>query len=454
MIIYDWTGIECKALRAAMLMSVEQFADALDIGQRTIEAWESQGAAAKLRPASKQVLEKALDTASDSVVVRFERALADRPGSHAQVDRSSPVKVTLANDTLGQRLPAALGVDAADEVWVPARTASGEVVLVSLPRRTVVTGLGVGALAAAVGLQPAAALANTQRFDHVEHFRKLRLSLIENDNLFGARGTIGLTEQSIDAMTRLRRAGIGDATGLQRMQILYAEGAAWLHQDCRNWDRAQYWTDRALEWSHRLGDPYYVAAALIRKAQIANDMGEGAEAVELAEAAERAAPPSTRFGAVAAAFAGWGSALDGNSANSGRSFERARVLADNAVDDSTWGLFLDDAYIDVHQAHSRVALGDYRGAVEQFESSLRLMQSGYTRDQAVYIARQAIAHAKAGEAEPAAALGTAAMRVGVGTGSERVLHTVRELSNHIDPSSKQPEIVEFRDQATQWAVLA
>jgi hypothetical protein len=82
------------------------------------------------------------------------------------------------------------------------------------------------------------------------------------------------------------------------------------------------------------------------------------------------------------------------------------------------------------------------------------MQSGYTRNQAACLARQGIAHAKASEAEPAAALGSAAMRVGVSTGSERVLHTVRELSGHLDPSSKQPDIIEFYDNATQWAVLA
>jgi DNA-binding transcriptional regulator YiaG len=54
MIIYDWTGIECKALRGAMHMSVEQFADALKIGQRTIEAWEAQGQQRSCaRPASR-----------------------------------------------------------------------------------------------------------------------------------------------------------------------------------------------------------------------------------------------------------------------------------------------------------------------------------------------------------------------------------------------------------------
>ncbi|SLJ82213.1 Uncharacterised protein [Mycobacteroides abscessus subsp. abscessus] len=47
-----------------------------------------------------------------------------------------------------------------------ARTLAGEVVLVSLPRRTVVAGFGVEALAAAVGARPVSALASSAQIDH------------------------------------------------------------------------------------------------------------------------------------------------------------------------------------------------------------------------------------------------------------------------------------------------
>ncbi|MEU0506049.1 hypothetical protein [Nocardia sp. NPDC005998] len=237
------------------------------------------------------------------------------------------------------------------------------------------------------------------------------------------------------------------------MRILYAEFAAWLHQDARAWDRAQHWTDRALTWSHQLDDNYSIAATLIRKAQIANDQGDGKEAYELAKAAERAAPPGTRFVAVAAAFTGHGYALAGERAASERAFDRARALADDADADPSWGFFLDHPYIDVHQAHGRVALGDYRGAIEQFGAAISGMRSGFTRDQAVYVARQAVACAKAGDAEPAAQLGQAAMRVGVSTGSERILHNIHELNDLLDPHSKQSEVVAFRDAGQRWAVL-
>ncbi|MEU4345276.1 hypothetical protein AB0H00_29160 [Nocardia sp. NPDC023852] len=409
---------------------------------------------ARLRGSSQRLLERALEDAPNCVAARFARAMGSEPEGPNEADPRLPRAVTLANDTRGRLPSVALGVDELDQVRVPARTAAGEVVLVSLPRRTVVTGIGVGALAAAVGVKPAAVLANTPQIDHVEHFRKLRLSLIESDNLYGSRDVIPLMEQGIERMGQLGRAGVGGPTALQRMRILYAETTAWLHQDCRSWERAQYWTDRALTWSHQFGDDYFIAATLIRKAQIANDMGDGTEALELAEAAERAAPPGTRFGAVAATFAGYGSALSGDRATSERAFDRARALAHDANVDPTWGFFLDNAYIDVHQAHGRAALGDYRNAIDQFGAAINNMRSGFTRDQAVYIARQAVAYAKAGEAEPAAQLGQAAMQVGVSTGSERILHNIRQLNDLLDPASARTEIVEFRAAAKQWEVVA
>ncbi|MGX1778369.1 helix-turn-helix domain-containing protein [Nocardia brasiliensis] len=455
MIVYEWTGIESKALRDAMNLTVEQFAQKLQVAARTVEGWESRGAETRLRPSSRQLLDRALTAAPKCVAARFERALGAPSERPDELDPPPPRTVTLANDTLRPLTAAALGDDeAADQVWLPARTAAGEVVLVSLPRRTVVTGIGVGALAAATGVLPAAALATSPDVDQVEHFHRLRLALIESDNLHGSSSVIPLMEQSIDRMGQLRRAGVGDPTAMQRMRVLYAEFTAWLHQNGRSWDRAQHWTDRALTWSHQLGDSYSIAATLIRKAQIANDQGDGAEAVELAEAAERAAPPNTRFAAVAAAFSGHGSALAGDRAASERAFDRARLLAEDVNADPRWGFFLDHAYIDVHQAHGRTALGDYRGAIDQFGAAISSMRSGYTRDQAVYVARQALAYARAGEPEPAAQLGIAAMRVGVSTGSERILYNSRALNELLDQASTQDDVLAFRDAGRRWAVLA
>ncbi|WP_174186006.1 helix-turn-helix domain-containing protein [Nocardia barduliensis] len=452
MIIYRWTGVESKALRDAMLLSVEKFAARTGISARSVTNWELQGVSAHMRPSSRELLDQALAEASPEVIARFERAIAEIGSQRDEPEDGLPVTVTLANDTPARLVPIASGAGDADQVWVRARTAAGEVVLVSLPRRTVVAGFGAGALAAAVGAKPAAALAHSH-VDHPAHFRTLRLALIESDNLYGGQSVIPLVEQNLEIMNQLRRAGIGDAAEMQRMRIFYAEFAAWLYQDACHWSRAQHWTDRALTWSHQLGDDYCIAATLIRKAQIANDMEDSAEAVELAEAAERAAPPGTRFAAVAATYAGYGAALAGDRSGSARAFDRARMLADDAEADPVWGGFLDGPYIDVHQAHGYTTLGDYRAAIDQFARAISGMQSGFTRDEAVYTSRQALAYARAGEAEPAATLGLAAMRVGVSTGSERVLRNVRAVDELLS-ARNLPEVAEFHAAAERWAVVS
>jgi hypothetical protein len=454
MSINRWTGIETKALREAMMLSVDDFAAAVGLGVRTVWLWESQGATACMRTSSTALLNKTLAAAPAAVIERFDRALAARNSRQPQPDPVLPPPARVDLDPRGRPSPAVPGADEADQVWVHARTAAGELVLVSVPRRTVVAGVAAGALAAATGSRPAAALANTAHIDHVEHFRTLRLALIESDNLHGSAPVIPLMEQNIERIGQLRSAGIGDSQALLRMRILYAEFAAWLHQDCRNFNRAKHWTDRALTWSHQLHDSWSIAATLIRKAQIANDQGDGIEAVELAAAAEQAAPPGTPFAAVAAAFAGYGAALAGRRGDSDRAFDRAHALTDDVDADPSWGFFLDHPYIDVHQAHALTALGDHPRATDRFGSAITAMQSGYTRDQAVYLSRQALAHARGGEAEPAAGLGLAAMRVGISTGSQRILSNIRDLDSLLAPAGSVAEVAEFRDAARKWAVVA
>jgi hypothetical protein len=62
-------------------------------------------------------------------------------------------------------------------------------------------------------------------------------------------------------------------------------------------------------------------------------------------------------------------------------------------------------------------------------------------------------YARAGEAEPAATLGLAAMQVGVSTGSERVLQNVRAVDELLS-ARHLPELAEFREAAERWAVVS
>ncbi|WP_306365280.1 M48 family metallopeptidase [Nocardia sp. CC227C] len=390
-------------------------------------------------------MDEKLASADSAVVQRFWSILK----SPATVSLSAPDPVQ-----------ASLEVDAEDCVVVSARTLSGEVVLVSIPRRSFVLGVGAGVVSAAASSRGVtgkpspgkamAAMFADSTVDHVGHFDNLRMVLIESDNVYGAAETLPHVLSALDLLKHLSSAKVGDAQGLLRMKAMFAETAAWQYQDQRDFERAQFWAAKALQWSHQLADDYYVGLSLVRMSQLACDQGDADEAEQLASAAHRSAPHDSLFAAAALTFRAHALALADDRGGSGRIYDEAREVVDRADHDPKWGMFLDHSYIDAHQAHTFSETGQYGRATTQFVDAMARMQPGYPRDKGVYLARTAVAYMAAGEIEPAAALGKRALEIGAGTRSARILHKVTKLSGMIDPASTQPGVAEFRDAFSQW----
>src|SRR4030088_3231294 len=74
----EWTGRTASALQAALRLSNERFAAELGIGARTVASWHQKPS---LRPKSEmqQVLDTALERASDTERSRFAELLGDAP---------------------------------------------------------------------------------------------------------------------------------------------------------------------------------------------------------------------------------------------------------------------------------------------------------------------------------------------------------------------------------------
>lgn len=68
-----WTGREACALRAAMRLSIRDFAELLGVGFRTATKWQARGDDVCLRPGTQSVLDTALERASDEARARLER---------------------------------------------------------------------------------------------------------------------------------------------------------------------------------------------------------------------------------------------------------------------------------------------------------------------------------------------------------------------------------------------
>ncbi|WP_328547779.1 hypothetical protein OG301_23035 [Streptomyces platensis] len=74
--VHHWTGLEARALRLALRMSVRTFAEHLGVGVRTVSKWEKLRTGTEPRPDTQAILDTALARADASVHLRFETNLS------------------------------------------------------------------------------------------------------------------------------------------------------------------------------------------------------------------------------------------------------------------------------------------------------------------------------------------------------------------------------------------
>ncbi|MGW2544112.1 helix-turn-helix domain-containing protein [Kitasatospora sp. NPDC001574] len=449
--LHRW-GYELRQLRQGRRLSLRGLALAALIDHSHLGRFER----AERMPDRDQVAR--LDTALNACgsLVRAWDRLGDGPG-----DVASPlVHVAKASAGLALALPHQAASDG-EGMSVPCRLRDGSVVWVNLDRRALLrSGVGLG-VAAAVGMgTPAAAadrgtptalarkarVASAYGATPVEHLRRTRRLLIESDNLLGPRQVVATVHEHIGVIQELRKdAKASDRRDLAELQTQYGEFLSWLYQDLGNNEQAGYWLDRAFQWSHTVGDGELTSYVMARKAQLAGDMADLAEVVDLAEAAQRMARPRSRLAAVARTYEAYGHALRGDASESERAIDQVRDSLDGvAADPTPWGSWLNAAYVEVHRARGLEVLGRHDQAADAFAGAIRLLPDGYHRDRGVYMARQAVALAGARRPEEAAVAGGHALAVAEDTGSGRILTELARLDQELADWSRLPEVAEFR----------
>lgn len=330
-------------------------------------------------------------------------------------------------------------------VAVPARTPDGRIVLVTVPRRLFIGGMGAVSFGAPLAPKVATALDCSP----VEHFRKMRRVLIDSDNLFGPARVLSAAQEQIKIMLRLGEGWRGvDRRELLHIQAQFAELCSWFHEDLGDVHAAQYWLNRALEWSHMSRDHESIAFILARKSHLAGELAKPAEALDAAEAALDTAHPGSRMAALALTFAGHGYALTRDKAGCERAYAQAQDLLQDADvnPESTRALsYFDFSYVAVHRAQSLACLGEYQAATELFQTAIAATPQGYRRDRGVYLAREAIAHAGTEDVEQAATVGLRALAIGADTGSARIIRELSSLDDALTRWRSSPNVVEFRD---------
>uniref|UniRef100_UPI002F910A27 helix-turn-helix domain-containing protein n=1 Tax=Streptomyces sp. NBC_01562 TaxID=2975879 RepID=UPI002F910A27 len=448
--LHNW-GFELRELRKLRGLSLRGLADRAMLDHSHLGRFER--AERKADRSQAALLDQVLS--ANGMLFRLWERIDDGRGHVA----NSPVHVAKSSVDLALGLPDQAASDG-EGLSVPCRLRDGSVVWVALDRRALLrTGVGLGA-AAAVGVgSPSAAdssavpglvrkarAASAYGSTPVEHLRRTRRLLIDSDNLLGPRQVVGAVRDHIQVIQELRRDAKGiDRRDLMELQTQYGEFLSWIYQDLGNPKAASYWLDRAMQWSHTVGDTDLSTYVMARKAQLAGDTADLVDVVDLAEAAQRMARPRSRLAAVARTYEAYGHALRGDADESERAIDDVRNALDGAAADPTpWGVWLSASYVEIHRAQGLEALGRHDQAADGFAAAIRMMPDGYHRDRGVYMARQAVSLAGARAPEQAATVGMHALMVAGDTGSGRITNELTRLDKALVPWQRIPEVEEFR----------
>ena len=307
-------------------------------------------------------------------------------------------------------------VASGDIVLVPYVSTAGTVEYMRISRRTFVSTGGLAAAMFAAGTftpddldRLAGALDEPERADLkvADYFRSMLAAHKANDFVQSPVTRLGPVVAQTAALDRLCRDAQEPArSALRAVQAEYAEYAGWLHEETGNRASSVYWTNQATEWARAGGDYQLVSFIQGRNINIAYWAGQYQHAAELAEASRRVpwhVPPGlasliARDGAATSAM------LGDKAAAHAQLDEAADLLArrnSSGEDTVYWARYHRADHLRWHVAHCQVRLGRPDEAVEIL---LPLMNS-----MAGPRSLLALAHARAGDPEPAVAAGEAAL---------------------------------------------
>jgi tetratricopeptide (TPR) repeat protein/DNA-binding XRE family transcriptional regulator len=266
--------------------------------------------------------------------------------------------------------------------------------------------------------------------------------LVKADNLLGPVHALGAVQELVALIERLLPNANPQWQGrLWRLGAKYSESAAWLLEDIGDQPAAARWTSRALEWAHAANDQAMVCWALFRRSQQAATDGDVARSVALAHAAARDLDRLTApMRAAVVQQHAVGLALAGDERASLNRLDEALASAappDRAGDAARGhGSFCTASYLQMQRANCWLLLGHPDRAAPAYQVALASAPEAYHRDRGHGLARLGHALAATGEIEQAAACSSEALRIGVTTGSGRILtevrQTVRRLGAHVD----------------------
>ena len=271
----------------------------------------------------------------------------------------------------------------------------------------------------------------------VDYFRTQLSGHYTADTYLGPLHLIPTVQTQAELITRL--AGAADAPvrrGLLDTGAAYAALLGWLYQDAGDLAASAKWRDTTLSLAHRSGDPQLVSYALMNKAMLALDQGDGAAVVDFAQAAlsnMRELAPKARV--LALQHQAQGHAMLRDRAMADRLLDQAAALVGRVDDDYLWGNSCRRTphHVEVQRATCYGRTGrseDAADAANLWDQIMDSMPETARRDNAVFRARQSAALAQVPDPDRAlwaAAQAASAVRV---TGSARLRREIKAIPKY------------------------
>ncbi len=255
-------------------------------------------------------------------------------------------------------------------------------------------------------------IAPTMNADTVSYFRNVFTEHLRADNMMGPHHLVEVVRAQAVLLDQVLTEGRGPVRDdLLYLAYRYNELAGWLWQDAGEAGRAMQFSDRAMDYGLEIDISRESAYILMRKSNIASDLGRPDRALALAAAALREpaqVPPRVRaltYGQQARAHA-----LLGDSEKCARALDNAfRDVAKPDPDSDGLADYCNASYIAMEAANCWTRLGQPGQAIPIFERGLTNWPGHLRRDLGLCLVRLAGAYALQGKSfrpPPLAALYT------------------------------------------------
>jgi tetratricopeptide (TPR) repeat protein len=283
----------------------------------------------------------------------------------------------------------------------------------------------------------------------VTYFRNVFGEHLRADNLMGPHHLVDVVYAQASLLDQMLPNAIGQVRReLLTLAFRYNELTGWLCQDAGNPERAMRHTDRSMDYSLELGGQREMSYALMRKADIAADLGKPDRVIGLTDAALRnpkEVPP--RLKALVFRLQGRAYAELGNADECARAIDAAQTEASrpyDSPDDLT--AYCTPSYIGMEAAVCWTRLGRFDPAIATYERSLAAWPESMRRDHGLCLARLASAYAGREDVDRACVTGRRAVEVIRTATSSRALVELQRARIRLAPWRRHAEVSDLNDR--------